>query len=291
MSNLITLAHYNAETAQYYAYECANSQTSQIPHYHDYYQIGLITAGEALHSQGGDSVNLHPGDVFIVPPGFVHKLRFLTAQTRMFTLAFSDALFRGDFLQSNAARFLKELQSNHDTGSVHLSLTPNNTQRQQLQVLLGCLKEKDCASPELSAIPSIIGAVIYILAQCYYSNADIKRQPWNTADDAQLLRRCLVYVDTHYTQPLNPDSLAKQFGLSRSVLCSAFQQHTGLPLHKYISQKRIHRAQILIRTQEHIPLSDIAAAVGYEDSSTFYRNFVRIAGISPAKYRELCNKG
>ncbi len=102
--------------------------------------------------------------------------------------------------------------------------------------------------------------------------------------------RCLVYVDTHYTHPLNPDSLAKQFVLSRSVLCGAFQQHTGFPLHEYIPHKRIHRAQILIRAQEHLPLSDIVAAVGYEDSSTFYRNFVRIAGMSPAKYRELCNK-
>ena len=53
MSNLITLAYYNAEAAQYYAYECVSSRTSQVPHYHDYFQIGLLTAGEAVHSQGG----------------------------------------------------------------------------------------------------------------------------------------------------------------------------------------------------------------------------------------------
>ncbi len=290
MSNLITLAYYNAEAAQYYAYECTSSRVSQMPHYHDYYQIVLVTSGKAVHSQGGDSVTLLPGDAFIVPPGFVHRLHFLTDDTRMYLLAFSDMLFHGDFLQSNAVRFLKELQSDHDNNAVHLALTPEAPQRRKLELLLTCLIEKDDAPPELSAVPNILGAVIYILAQCYYSNDKNNRQPWDTADNAQLLRLCLVYVDTHYTQPLTPDSLAKQFGLSRSVLCSAFQQYTGLPLHKYISHKRIHRAQILIRTQESIPLADISAAVGYEDSSTFYRNFVRIAGMSPAKYRELCSK-
>ena len=290
MSNLITLEHYNAETAHYHAYECASSRVSQMPHYHDYYQIVLVISGEAVHSQGGDSVSLLPGDAFIVPPGFVHTLRFLTPDTRIYLLAFSDMLFHGDFLQSNALRFLKELQTYHDTGAVHLALTPRDVQRNKLEMLLKCLIEKDDTPPELSAVPNIIGAVIYILAQCYYSNPGNNRHPWDTADNAQVLRRCLVYVDTHYTQSLTPDTLAKQFGLSRSVLCSAFQQHTGLPLHKYIAHKRIHRAQILIRTQDSLPLTDIAAAVGYEDNSTFYRNFVKIAGMSPAKYRELCSK-
>ena len=27
--------------------------------------------------------------------------------------------------------------------------------------------------------------------------------------------------------------------------------------------------------------------VGYNDSSTFYRNFVRVAGVSPSKYKAL----
>jgi AraC-like DNA-binding protein len=160
-----------------------------------------------------------------------------------------------------------------------------------LEALFECLirqQNADCPA-ELSSAASLVAAIVYLLAQCYYKNPKSNRQPWNTADNAQILRRCIVYIDTHYTQSLSADALAKKFGLSQSTLSAAFQQHTGLPVHKYIVQKRIQKAQMLIRSHEDMALSDIAAKCGYVDNSTFYRNFLRVTGITPTKYKELCH--
>lgn len=289
MSNLITLQDHHAEKAQYYVQRCGNNFTSRTAHYHDHYQICYVAAGKIRHNQGNDSVVLHTGDAYIVSPGFVHYLRFEEESTQLLILDFNDGLFHSDFLRTNAYRFLQDLQAHHDTGAIPLQLTLNSDQRKSMEDLFDCLlrqQKADCPG-ELSAAASLISAIVYLLAQCYYGNPKAKRQPWNIADNAQLLRRCIVYVDTHYTEPLNPDELARQFGLSRSALTTAFQQYTGLPLHKYVAQKRIQKAQMLIRSQTDLPLSEIAAKVGYEDSSTFYRNFLRITGMAPAKYREL----
>lgn len=290
MSNLITLEQFHASAARYHIYEQADGTVSQAPHYHDYFQISYITSGSVDHRQGADTVTLHTGDAFIVPPGFVHRVQFNTPDTCILTLAFQDSLLLQDLPHSGASRFLKELRSNHDTGNISLQLTPDADQQTTLFNLLQCLlqEKNSLCPPELSAVPSLICAVVYLLAQCYYRHAAPSRQPWSEHDREQLLRRCVVYLDTHYTEPVTTDALAKQFGLSRSALSSAFQQHTGLPLHKYIAQKRIQKAQVLIRTRTDLPLSEVAAKVGYEDSSTFYRNFQRITGMSPAKYRELC---
>ncbi len=291
MSNLITLADFHAETAQYYVYKRSESPISHMPHYHDYYQIGYVVSGQVLHSQGNDAVTLNAGDGFILPPGFMHRLRFVDKDTELYCLTFHQSVFQTDFLQSNAFRFLQDLQANYDAGTIPLCLTLDTAQCQTLEALFKCLLLQQSADTpaELSAAPSMISAIVYLLAQCYYRDPGSKRQPWNSADDALLLRRCIAYVDTHYTETLSIEELSKQFGLSRSVLCSAFQQRTGLSLHKYIARKRIQKAQNLIQIYPNLPLSEVADRIGYADSSTFYRNFLRQTGISPAQYRELCH--
>ena len=290
MSNLITLADHHAETAQFYIQRCGNQFSSRTAHYHDHYQICYVTNGTVEHCQGNDAVPLMQGDAYIVSPGFVHKLKFIDPDTQLVMLDFSDTLFHNDFRQSGACRFLQDLQSHHDTGVIPLRLTPEPGQRANIEALFDCLlrQQEESCPRELSAAASMVAAVVYLLAQCYYKNTQSDRRPWNISDNAQLLRRCIVYVDTHYTKPLMTDALAKRFGLSLSALTYAFRQATGLPLHKYIAQKRIQKAKMLIRTQQDMPLSEIGAQVGYEDNSTFYRNFLRLTGISPTKYRELC---
>lgn len=289
MSNLITLANYHAEAAQYHAYVRTDSSVAQIPHYHDYFQISFLSAGAASHRQGNDCASLQAGDVFIIPPGFVHQVRFTKPGTTMYTLAFQDSVILRDFPHSAAAGFLRELYSKYDSGRISLQLTPEPRQKASLASLFDCMLQEQQSPypPEFSAAPGMIFSVVCLLAQCYYDNTALPRQPWSQNDREQLLRRCVVYIDTHYTEPLNADDLAKQFGLSRSALCSAFLQHTGLQLHKYIGQKRIQQAQLLIRSHKDLPLSEIAAKVGYEDNSTFYRNFMRVTGMSPAKFRSL----
>ncbi len=291
MTNLITLTDLHAPSAQYYVYHRTKSNLSHIPHYHDYFQLCFLASGEICHSQGNDSVILHGGEAFIIPPGFVHKLDFINKDTQMYTIAFHESLFQADFLRSNAFKFLKDLQIYCDSGTVPLSLTLDANQCLTIQTLIKCLLQQQgiTVPPELSAVPSLICSIVYFLAQCYYQNPQNKRQPWNSNDNAQLLHRCIAYVDTHYTEPLTPDALAKQFGLSRSVLCSAFQQRTGFPLHKYISQKRIQKAQILIRSHPELSINQVAGQVGYEDDSTFYRNFIKVTGHTPSGYKEHCH--
>ena len=290
MAELITLDRFDAATRQYHIYRIRSSTVSHQDHYHDYFQITYVLAGKLSHQQGSDTAILQSGDVFIVPPGFVHRIQFTEPDTRILTLAFQDSLLLQDLPHAGASRFLKELQHNHDTGNISLQLTPDPSKQQSLCALFDCILREQAADcpPEFSATRSLICSVVYLLAQCYYRTAFPVRQPWSVHDQEQLLRRCVVYLDTHFTEPINAGELAKQFGLSRSALSSAFPQHTGLPLHKYVAQKRIQKAQTLIRTHPDLSLSEVAALVGYEDNSTFYRNFHRITGMSPAKYRELC---
>lgn len=290
MSELITLHHFDAQQRHYHIYRTKNSTLAHQTHCHDYYQVCLVTCGQILHRQQDEPISLGPGDAFIIPPGMTHSLHFDDPFSEVYSLAFDLSLFHPGFPRSNAHRFLMDLQSSTSDGSVQLRVVLGEAQRTGIQSLMDCLirqQQEEPAPAELSAAPSLISSILYLLAQSYYG------QPQNThllselAEYNTTLVQCTRYIDQNFTQPLDLASLARQFGLSRSTLCAIFPQFTGLSPHRYIAKKRIEAAQLLIRSEPKLPLSQIAARVGYDEPSTFYRTFLRLTGLSPSAYRQL----
>lgn len=290
MADLITLEQFQATLHHYHIYKIRETKIAHLDHYHNYYQVCYVVSGEILHRQNDDTVTLCAGDAFIVPPGLTHSLHFNNAYAEIYSLAFEESLFAPGFPQSNAYQFLESLQTKAVVpvhNSVRLCITLNRSQRRLIENLLECLiyqQQTNCPT-ELSSAPSITAAIVYLLAQSYY------QQPQNTSELDDLanynstLLQCVAYIDTHFREPISLTVLAKQFGISRSSFCSVFPQFTGMPLQKYVAQKRIKEAQILIRSYPEKSISQIAAEVGYQDDSTFYRNFLRITGIPPLKYK------
>lgn len=291
MNRLITLEHFGAAEEHYHIYRIHGSKVSHEEHYHDYFQVCYVVRGQFLHRQEGQEVQLGPGDAFIIPPGFRHSLHFENAYSEMYSLVFDQSLFHAGFARSNAHRLMEELQNGSvQSGQrVRLRVVLDEGQQQSIVSLMECLlrqREADCPG-ELSAAASLTSAVVYLLAQGYYQQPQNAHRLDELKSYNNTLHQCTRYIDEHYKEDISLEALTKRFGLSRSAFCSVFPQFTGLPLRRYIAQKRIMEAQLLIRSHPELSLSQIAVQVGYEDTTTFYRNFLRVAGVAPSKYREL----
>ena len=288
MPEFVNLERFGAKERHYHIYRIRSSFVDHQPHYHDYYQICFVVSGELQHIQQNESVRLGAGDAFLVPPGFVHALHFENTRSEIYSLAFEWDLFGPGFSQSEAGRFLHGLQDG-DPKSIGMRLRTilDKDQRKHLQNILDILIwQQKKASRILSAAPNLVAGALQLLIQSYYS------QPQHaphipTPRDSGTVEQCLEYIDTHFREELSLTELCKQFGLSRSVFCAAFPQLSGLPLRQYIAKKRISEAQLLIRSQRELSLSQIAAFVGYQDETTFYRNFLKVTGVTPSQYRNL----
>ena len=281
MPKLVTLKNLHADNNHYHIYRTRRSKVADQLHYHDYFQVCFVANGEIIHAQGNREERLCAGDAFLVPPGFVHRLTFGKG-AEIFSLSFDEFLFHPGFSYSNIYGFLTGLQKTAEEGNVRLRVMLDEERYKSAHSILECLlrQQKEDLPAELSAAPSLIAALLYYLAQVYYSQDSV---PGNSG--AQLLQ-CLEYINDHYKEELSLSELAKHFGMSRSAFCTVFPRLAGMPLHQYVADKRITEAQMLIRTKPAWKLSQIAAEVGYSDDSTFYRNFVKICGISPAQYRQ-----
>ena len=71
--------------------------------------------------------------------------------------------------------------------------------------------------------------------------------------------------------------------MSRSEFCKRFREIAGHTFNEYLNKCRIERACEMIKRGNKI--STVYSFCGYEDNSTFYRNFVKIIGVSPSKYK------
>ncbi len=288
MDNLIRFDHFNTGERKYHIYILSESAIAQNMHYHNYFQLLYVLKGQISHASHSESITLGRGDAFMIPPGFPHQLRFLNPNTQVYSLAFRADLFSPGLSQTNVCRFLAKLQGHSSSvEQVHLRIELDRDQRTILNSLLDCLvKEQEiCAIDEYSAAPSLIASSLCILAQNYYTEPSHTVQP--TPGRYKInISSCVDYIDSHYRERIISEDLARLFSISKSTLYELFSQHTGLPLKKYIHNKRILEAENLIRTRPEMSLGEIASEVGYNESSTFYRNFTELVGVSPSQYRK-----
>ncbi len=82
------------------------------------------------------------------------------------------------------------------------------------------------------------------------------------------------------------EALAEQLFCSRSALCAAFKQETGISIGAFTRQKRIERAEKLLENQT-LSITQIAIKLGFTRQSAFSHAFKQAHGISPTEWREL----
>ena len=84
---------------------------------------------------------------------------------------------------------------------------------------------------------------------------------------------------------LDVANIAEEVGLSPSRLSHLFKQHTGRSVPAYVEQRRMERAEDLLRMTDR-SVAEVARAVGYDDPLYFSRRFRRRAGMSPRTWRK-----
>ena len=97
----------------------------------------------------------------------------------------------------------------------------------------------------------------------------------------------LRYIEENYRNATLGE-LAKQENQSIYQLSRLIKSHTGYTFKELLQIKRFNKAVQLL-TDTKLPIADIIVAVGYDNTSYFYRVFRKKYKISPKEYREkLC---
>ena len=97
--------------------------------------------------------------------------------------------------------------------------------------------------------------------------------------------RCLGKLHEQPARAWNLEELARETGLSRSILVERFSSFVGVPPMQYLAQWRMQLASGLL-TSSSMGMAEIATEVGYGSEPAFSRAFKREIGVAPAQFRK-----
>ena len=98
------------------------------------------------------------------------------------------------------------------------------------------------------------------------------------------LRRARDHADRNYAEPLDLEQLAAEAGLSKYHFHRLFAATYGRTPAAYLSERRIERAQDLLRAT-NLTVTEICHAVGFTSLGSFSSTFRRIVGESPREFQ------
>lgn len=98
------------------------------------------------------------------------------------------------------------------------------------------------------------------------------------------LRRARDHADRHYAEPLDLESLAAVACLSKYHFQRLFSATYGKSPAAYLSQRRVERAQDLLRAT-NLTVTEVCHAVGFSSLGSFSSRFRELVGETPSAFQ------
>lgn len=99
------------------------------------------------------------------------------------------------------------------------------------------------------------------------------------------LHRATDYLNSHLEKNPSLTEVAAVIGVSMHHFARAFKQSTGIPPHRYLMERRVERAKVLLG-QTDLQLPEIALRLGFSSQSHFTTVFRQVTGTTPKNYRK-----
>lgn len=97
------------------------------------------------------------------------------------------------------------------------------------------------------------------------------------------------HLDTHFSDNLTLDDLAKIAHLNKYYLAHTFSKYYGMSPISYLIDKRIQVSRELLESTNY-SVAQIGQAAGFSSQSYFSQSFKKVCGMTPADYRKMMKR-
>jgi AraC family transcriptional regulator len=239
---------------------------------HRIVQIGPRPARAERRTQHGSCIPFvkAPGSLTIAPAGSVPNVRLHTPSHLI--CCFLDLGF--------TQRIAEELDCQPSTVPVFQS----GVQNPSIGKIIGLLSDELEAGGQSGTL--FAETLAHALAIKFLQSYDASEEKIFSTKPLlpKILRRIQELIEAELNRQLSLDALAKESGYSRAYFLRMFRAATGLTPHQYVLERRLHRAQQLLK-QKQTALADIAVACGFSSQTHMTDSFRSHLGITPGEYR------
>ena len=237
-------------------------------HFHDYYVVGAVEAGERRLCCNNREYRVYPGDILLFNPGDSH------ACTQEGEALFSYRVL--NIPQKTLQLLAEELSGYACPLLFSQNVVRNGELLEQLQVLHSLLMKPGREFEKEEGL-------LLFLSSLALQHARWQEQALSPCREE--VKRACALMEESFAGPVTLEALCRYCGLSKSQLLRAFVKEKGVTPYRYLQAVRIGRAKALL--EAGVPPAEAGLSAGFSDQSHFSRFFRQFIGLSPAAYGNL----
>lgn len=132
----------------------------------------------------------------------------------------------------------------------------------------------------------LLGASSYdeLMSSTYamlFENGNIRDRKLSTRE---LYDYAVKFIEENYAHPLSMQSVCDEIGISQTYLSRLFRKYSDTTFNAFLTRCRMEAAMKLLQEKPNFLLRDVAACVGYDDSSYFTKVFHQYTGKTPSQF-------
>ncbi|HEX3046008.1 MAG TPA: AraC family transcriptional regulator [Bacillota bacterium] len=118
-----------------------------------------------------------------------------------------------------------------------------------------------------------------ILTEMVTNKINIENNKHNAVMD-----QVITFIQNNYQQKINTDDFIKIAHLSKFYFLKLFKRYTGVSPYEYLTQYRVNVSKSLLK-ETGLSVNEIAEKVGFNNINNYIREFKKLVGTTPLKYR------
>lgn len=251
----------------------------KIEHRHDFIEISYVAEGSGTHYIGDQTLQVHQGDIFLIPVGVSHVFRPATTSISRPLIVYNCVM---------AQESIRLLLLSFPAGAALATLLDEPDWRQyrdafgEFRRLF--LKLYDIYTTRRPGWNTGLHLAVIELLLFLHSYQDGQSATTQQAGLSNM-EAALHFIHNRFHSPLTLIEAAELSGLGERQFYRKFKSRTGMTFIDYVQSVRIDEACRLLRSTDR-KVADIASSVGYQDITFFNKLFRKKTGISPREYRK-----
>ncbi len=221
------------------------------------------------------TVSVQPGIVGILPLGFEETETEIVSPVECLHIYLEPA--------ATGSSVLTDYDADPTTAEiVRYAGGPDPLLRETAVSLLGVISRP----PEATDRLFVDGASAMLTAHLISKYSNIARRPASPSPSLSYdkLKRVLDLIEDRLMEEIGLDELAREACLSPFHFSRLFQKATGLPPHRYLTERRVREAKAKL-AEGRLSLVEIALESGFGSQGNFNRIFRRRTGLTPGQFR------
>ncbi|MWC29515.1 helix-turn-helix transcriptional regulator [Paenibacillus sp. MMS18-CY102] len=249
-------------------------------HSHPFYELYFFHGGQCTYIVGDRLWTLAPGDILLLHGMTLHCPNPSPEVPYVRSIIHFEPSVLQRQLPNDTAKLLEPFER---FGNARLSL--DGAERADAEKLLSDMHAVQQGGSPFAAQRTALRFAELLYAINEWFDKPQRRQLEPASERERHVQRAITFVEEHFTAAMTLKQIADALHLTKPYLSQLFKDVTGTTIFKYVYNRRINQAKLLLQLDASRPVSEVAHAAGFVHPAHFSRMFKETVGCTAEAFR------